>query len=182
MFNLHFHGMQFPPLEEDLSMPVAGGESRTYTFRIPEDQEPGLNWYHDHFHGTSVRAYFSGLFGFIIVEGNENDITNAPGVNEATEVLMMLSEGLVEPDGTPMRYFPTFFKFDWTSVTNGHLPEAMIYNFEEGEAALFRIASATAHPTINLRLPEHEFVLLAHDGIPLPEPVETDVITVGGGG
>ena len=54
------------------------------------------------------------------------------------------------------------------------------YDFEEGDVALFRIGSATAEPTMNLRLPEHEFVLLAHDGIPLPEPVETDVITVGG--
>ena len=149
MVNLHFHGMQFSPQEEDINMAVAGGETRTYTFQIRDDQEPGLNWYHDHVHGTSTYKYLSGLFGFIIVEGTDSDITKASGVEGATKVLMMLSEGLINSDGTPMSHFPSFFEFDWTSVTNGHLPGATTYDFEEGDVALFRIGSATAAPIVS---------------------------------
>jgi FtsP/CotA-like multicopper oxidase with cupredoxin domain len=45
--NLHFHGMEFSPsLEMLMEEWVEGGGKKTYVFDIPQDKEPGLNWYH----------------------------------------------------------------------------------------------------------------------------------------
>jgi FtsP/CotA-like multicopper oxidase with cupredoxin domain len=43
----------FSPSLENIDQVVDGGESKTYTFEIPEDAQSGLVWYHNHVHGVS---------------------------------------------------------------------------------------------------------------------------------
>lgn len=173
--------MHFSSREEDIAHSLDGGESKTYTFEVPKDKEPGLYWYHDHTHGKAAYSYMSSLFGFIIVEGTDQDITKAPGVQGTTEVLMALSEGLVNPDGTVPPFFPIVGAFNWTSVTNGHMPTATQYKFQQGDKALFRVVSVTVEPTITLSLPGHTFTILAYDGMPLPEPEIVDSVDISAG-
>jgi FtsP/CotA-like multicopper oxidase with cupredoxin domain len=87
--NLHFHGAGFPPSLEDLQHPLDGGESRTFSYTIPEDHPPGLVWYHSHVHGVGEYEMMSGLFGAMIIEGTANDVTVIPEIGNATEVIMM---------------------------------------------------------------------------------------------
>jgi FtsP/CotA-like multicopper oxidase with cupredoxin domain len=164
-----------------LDTQVHGGESRTIVLTIPEDKEPGVNWYHDHVHGKTAHAYLSSLFGFIIVEGSTADLTAAQGVVGAREILMLLSEGLVNPDGSVPPVFPIAGQFNWTGVTNGNLGTDTEYQVTQGETVLFRVASATVEPTIRMSIPNMTFTVLAYDGLPLPEPFETDVVEVTGG-
>jgi len=174
------------PMIEDVRHAIDGGESKTYTFTIPEDEEAGLHWYHNHVHGITAQSYLSSLFGAFIIEGTDSDITKSPGVEGATEVIMILSEGYVNedktvpPDGVPMFNAAE----DWDAVVNGQLWSETKYEFNQGEAVLFRAISATSYPTISLAIPSSNvtFVVLAYDGLPTPEPEEVQVVDVEPGG
>jgi Multicopper oxidase len=180
--NLHFHGMDFSPKEENLRTHVDGSQSRTYTFKVPENKEQGLYWYHNHVHGTATHSYLASLFGMIIVEGTGSDLSNAVGVKGAKEVLLMLSDGLVNPDGSVPPSFPAFAQFNWTGVTNGMLGDKVVYKVTQGENVFFRVASATSEATLRLSIPDVTFVVLANDGLVMPQATETKVVTIPGGG
>ena len=181
--NLHFHGLQFSASEEDVFQVVPGlGETRTYEFTIANDQQPGLYWYHDAVHGKLSHALMSGLYGMIVVEGNEHDITQALGIRGEKEVLMIVSEGLLQDDGTVPPYFPTAGEFNWESTVNGRPSAETQYNFRVGDRVLFRVASASVEPPIRLSVPNHQMAVVAYDGIPLPAPVLQDFVQIPPGG
>jgi FtsP/CotA-like multicopper oxidase with cupredoxin domain len=118
----------------------------------------------------------------MVIEGTDNDISNAPGISGSTEVLMLLSEGLVNDDKSIPMFFPITGQFNWNSVANGNLGQETTYAFTQHETIFFRVASATTEPTISLVIPNISFVVVGYDGLPLPEPIETDTVVVGGGG
>jgi len=55
--NLHFHGLTIPPVchqDDVMKTSVQPGDPPfEYRFRIPDDEPPGLYWYHPHIHGFS---------------------------------------------------------------------------------------------------------------------------------
>lgn len=120
--------------------------------------------------------------GLIVVEGTDNDLTKAEGVAGSREILMLLSEGLVNPDGSVPPFFPIVGQFNWTGVTNGKIGSETEYNVTQGESVLFRVASASVEPVYRLSIPGITFVVLAYDGLPLPEPEDTKVVELGEGG
>jgi FtsP/CotA-like multicopper oxidase with cupredoxin domain len=70
--NLHFHGLSIPPschADDSLKTFVGPSQSFTYRFQIPENQPPGLYWYHPHSHGHSEEQVLGGASGALIVEG-----------------------------------------------------------------------------------------------------------------
>src|SRR5262249_32680323 len=71
--NLHFHGMSIPPTchqDEVLKTTIEPGDDPfEYRIHIPEDQPPGLYWYHPHIHGFSKTQVLGGASGALIVEG-----------------------------------------------------------------------------------------------------------------
>jgi len=73
--NLHFHGLMIPPvcLQDDVLHTVVGPSAAPfeYRFQIPEDQPPGLYWYHPHLHGFTNPQVLGGASGALIVEGIE---------------------------------------------------------------------------------------------------------------
>ena len=58
--NLHFHGLTIPPVchqDDVLKTSVQPGDAPfEYRFRIPDDEPPGLYWYHPHIHGFSKES------------------------------------------------------------------------------------------------------------------------------
>jgi FtsP/CotA-like multicopper oxidase with cupredoxin domain len=56
--NLHFHGMTVPSVchqDEVLKTLIQPGDAPfEYRLRIPDDEPPGLYWYHPHVHGFSA--------------------------------------------------------------------------------------------------------------------------------
>jgi FtsP/CotA-like multicopper oxidase with cupredoxin domain len=88
--NLHFHGLEIPveiPLtrhEDDVlkTSIQPGARPFQYRFRVPEDQPPGLYWYHPHTHGFTKVQVLGGASGAIIAEGIERTNKAVAGLPE----------------------------------------------------------------------------------------------------
>jgi FtsP/CotA-like multicopper oxidase with cupredoxin domain len=121
----------------------------------------------------------SGLYGFMVIEG-ENDVAQAlPGTKEQ---FLLLAESLVDNStkfAEPV--FPIVFSFDWQHVTNGEIGLNKTFDYEVGDLVLFRAASASVEPTMHLTLENHTVTILARDGYTLAEPetVETLILAAG---
>jgi FtsP/CotA-like multicopper oxidase with cupredoxin domain len=106
--NLHFHGLNVAPVchqDEVIRTSVQPGEAFEYRFRIPEDEPPGLYWYHPHVHGFSSRQVLGGASGALIVEGIERALPDLAGLPE--RVLVIRDRDLMNPGATPSPNDPT---------------------------------------------------------------------------
>jgi FtsP/CotA-like multicopper oxidase with cupredoxin domain len=91
--NLHVHGFAVPaivPQDEVMRTCVdpavgpalCGQREFTYRYRIPADMPAGLYWYHPHVHGEVQAQMLMGLSGPIVVEGPEDEMRRAAGIEE----------------------------------------------------------------------------------------------------
>jgi FtsP/CotA-like multicopper oxidase with cupredoxin domain len=178
--NIHFHGAEFTPTAENTMMAIDGGESHTYEFKVNENKS-GLVWYHNHMHGTSSYSMLSGLYGFMVIEGPE-DVTQLDELQGAKEQFLIMGESLVDPEtGSPAPEFPIVMAFKWDHVTNGENGRNKTFEYDQGDLVLFRAASASVEPTMNLTLDNHTFTILSRDGFILPEPETVDYLIIGAG-
>jgi Multicopper oxidase len=109
--NVHFHGVGIPSSTEQLTAPLDGGERRIFSYKIPDDHPGGLYWYHNHVHALGTYGYLSGLFGMMIIEGHPTDILSVPEIKNAKEILMIMSESLVNENNQPVPIFPIVSKY-----------------------------------------------------------------------
>jgi FtsP/CotA-like multicopper oxidase with cupredoxin domain len=106
--NLHLHGLDIiPHLFEPLgtSNPFAKmihimpGQSYDYDIKVPDDQPPGLSWYHPHAHGSTAVQAVTGMAGPIITYG---DIDEVPEIKAAQDILLAISDiGLFPSETEP---------------------------------------------------------------------------------
>lgn len=113
--NLHLHGLDVPPhifeplgtsnpLASMISIPP-GGE-KDYPFVIPDDQPPGLNWYHPHSHGSTAVQAVSGMAGALIIRGAIDEV---PEIKAAKDYIMVVSDiGLFETNEPHADYTDSF--------------------------------------------------------------------------
>jgi FtsP/CotA-like multicopper oxidase with cupredoxin domain len=89
--NLHFHGLEIPPVchqDETLFTSVEpGGPAFEYRVKIPVTESPGLYWYHPHPHGFTEPQVLGGASGALIVEGIEQRSPRVAGLPERVLVL-----------------------------------------------------------------------------------------------
>jgi FtsP/CotA-like multicopper oxidase with cupredoxin domain len=89
--NLHFHGLEIPPVchqDETLYTSVEpGGRDFEYRVKIPLSESPGLYWYHPHPHGFTEPQVLGGASGALIVEGIEQRSPRVAGLPERVLVL-----------------------------------------------------------------------------------------------
>ncbi len=89
--NLHFHGMSIPPSchQDDVlrTLIQPGDTPFEYRIKIPEDQPPGLYWYHPHVHGFTEPQVLGGASGALIVEGIEQVRPRVAGLPERVLIL-----------------------------------------------------------------------------------------------
>ncbi len=101
--NLHFHGLMIPPVchQDDVLHTVIGPSAAPfeYRFQIPDDQPPGLYWYHPHLHGFTSAQVLGGASGALIVEGIERVNPQLAGLPE--RVLVIRDQELLNPDAQP---------------------------------------------------------------------------------
>jgi FtsP/CotA-like multicopper oxidase with cupredoxin domain len=201
--NLHFHGLTIPPVchqDEVLKTSVQPGEAFEYRFRIPDDEAPGLYWYHPHIHGFSKVPILGGASGALIVEGLERAKRAAAGLPE--RVFIIRDQDLLNPNAPPSKSEPVVPKFlidrDGDAANNGtgfgkpakdlsinyvpvpfpDYPPAVI-QMRPGERQLWRVLNASAITYLNLavlfnRAPQ-QLELVAMDGVPMgvgPESAE----------
>jgi FtsP/CotA-like multicopper oxidase with cupredoxin domain len=196
--NLHFHGLTVPPVchQDDVLKTLIGpGESPfEYRFRIPENQPPGLYWYHPHIHGFTKTQVLGGASGALIIEGIEAANKQVAGLPE--RVLVIRDQDLVNPSAPPSKSEPVLPKMlidrDGDAANNGtgfgkpakdlsinfvpvpypNYPPAAI-QLKPEERQLWRVLNASAITYLNLavlfnRVPQR-LGLVALDGVPLNE-------------
>ena len=194
--NLHFHGLTIPPTchQDDVlttSIP-AGARPFEYKFRIPENEPPGLYWYHPHIHGFAETEVLGGASGALIVEGIERADSALAGLPE--QVLVIRDRDLLHPMSPPDKSEPVipkmFFDHDGDAANTGtgfgkpakdlsinFVPvpypsyQPAIIQMKPGERQLWRVLNASAITYLNLevlfrRVPQ-PLGLVALDGVPL---------------
>jgi FtsP/CotA-like multicopper oxidase with cupredoxin domain len=204
--NLHFHGLTIPPVchqDDVLKTSVQPGDAPfEYRFKVPENEPPGLYWYHPHIHGFSKEQLLGGASGALIVEGIERAKKAAAGLPE--RVLIIRDLDLVNPNAPPAKSEPVVPKFmidrDGDAANNGtgfgkpakdlsinyvpvpypDYPPATI-EMKPGEKQLWRVLNASAITYLNLsvlfnRIPQ-PLGLVAMDGVPmnLNDPLKDSV-------
>ena len=110
--NLHFHGFTAPPVchqDDVLKTSIQPEDSPfEYRLRIPDDEPPGLYWYHPHIHGFSKTQVLGGASGAIIIEGIERADPSLAGLPERT--LVIRDQDLLNPDAPPAKSEPVISK------------------------------------------------------------------------
>src|SRR5271166_1060698 len=103
--NLHFHGLVIPPVcHQDDTLKTLIQPSAPpfeYSFQIPENQPPGLYWYHPHVHGFNKAQVLGGASGALIIEGIEAVNKEVSGLPE--RVLVIRDQELVNPNAAPVQ-------------------------------------------------------------------------------
>ncbi|MGC1783953.1 MAG: multicopper oxidase domain-containing protein [Acidobacteriaceae bacterium] len=194
--NLHFHGLTVPAnCHEDDVLRTSiqpGDPAFEYRFRIPENEPPGLYWYHPHIHGFSKTEVLGGASGALIVEGIERADSAVAGLPE--RVLTIRDQDLLNPNAPPSRFEPVVPKFlvdhDGDAVNTGtgfgkpakdlsinFVPvpypnyQPAIIKMKPGERQLWRVLNASAITYLNLavlyRRGPQPLGLVALDGVPL---------------
>ena len=194
--NLHFHGLTVPPVchqDDVLKTSVQPNDPPfEYRFRVPDNEPPGLYWYHPHIHGFSKAQVIGGASGALIVEGIERANPDLAGLPE--RVMIIRDQDLLNPDSPPSKSEPlvpkTLIDRDGDSANNGtgfgkpakdlsinyvpvpypDYPPAVI-TMKPGERQLWRVLNASAITYLNLavlydRKPQ-ELGIVALDGVPV---------------
>jgi FtsP/CotA-like multicopper oxidase with cupredoxin domain len=194
--NLHFHGLTIPPVchqDDVLRTSISPNDAPfEYRFRIPQDQPPGLYWYHPHIHGFTKAQVLGGASGALIVEGIERANKEVAGLPE--RVLIIRDQDLLNPNAPPSKSEPVVPKLlidrDGDAANNGTgfgkpakdlsinfvpvpYPDYPVASIEmkPEERQLWRVLNASAITYLNLevlfnRKPQ-PLGLVALDGVPL---------------
>jgi len=196
--NLHFHGLTIPPVchQDDVlhTSIQPGAPPFEYRFRIPENEPPGLYWYHPHIHGFTKEQVLGGASGAIIVEGLERADKAIAGLPE--RVLIIRDQDLLNPNAPPSKWEPVVPKmlFDRdgdaanTGTGFGKPAKDLSINFvpvpypdyrpaviamKPEEPQLWRVVNASAITYLNLEVlfghALQPLGLVAIDGVPLNE-------------
>jgi FtsP/CotA-like multicopper oxidase with cupredoxin domain len=194
--NLHFHGLTVAAVchqDDVLKTSVQPGDPPfQYKFRIPENEPPGLYWYHPHIHGFSKPQVLGGASGAMIIEGIERANKEVAGLRE--RVLVIRDQDLINPNAPPAKSEPVVPKFmvdqDGDSANNGtgfgkpakdlsinfvpvpypDYPPAAI-QMKPQERQFWRVLNASAITYLNLAIlykhAPQQLGVVALDGVPL---------------
>ena len=194
--NLHFHGLTVPPVchQDDVLKTSIQPEDPPfeYRFRVPENEQPGLYWYHPHIHGFSSPQLLGGASGALVIEGIERANPEVAGLPE--RVFVIRDQNLLNPNAPPNKSEPVVPKFlidrDGDAANNGtgfgkpakdlsinfvpvpypDYPPAKI-EMKPGERQLWRVLNASAVTYLNLALlfqkTPQMLGIVAMDGVPI---------------
>ncbi len=194
--NLHFHGLTIPPSchqDDTLKTSIQPGDPPfEYRFRIPENQPPGLYWYHPHIHGFTREQVLGGASGALIVEGIERADSAVAGLSE--RILVIRDQDLLHPTAPPSTSEPAVPKVlldhDGDTANTGlgygrpakdlsinFVPvpypdyQPAIIQMKPEERQLWRVVNASGITYLDLELrfanAPQQLGLVAIDGVPL---------------
>ena len=194
--NLHFHGLTIPPVchqDDVMKTSVQPGDAPfEYRFRIPENEPPGLYWYHPHIHGFSKQQLLGGASGALIVEGIERAKKITAGLPE--RVFIIRDQDLMNPNAPPSKSEPVVPKFlvdrDGDAANTGtgfgkpakdlsinYVPVPFpdyspgIIEMKPGEKQLWRVLNASAITYMNIevlyRHVPQPLGVVGMDGVPM---------------
>ena len=195
---VHFHGLFVPSdvdgSEEEGTLPVPPHGTRSYKFT---PTPAGTRWYHTHTMSMDDlhRGSFTGMFGFLVVEGGnnpgnydqehylalrdwepyfttmgmDNDDLEAPGPQPERPAQMDTRKGGLEVAS------------DTYSINDKILGAGDPIRVKQGDRVLFHFLNASAIENRHLSLAGHKFHVIALDGNPVATPAAVDVLMLGPG-
>ncbi|HWC19927.1 MAG TPA: multicopper oxidase domain-containing protein, partial [Terriglobales bacterium] len=177
MTNLHFHGLHVSPntpQDDVLTMMAAPGETLHYSVQVPQQQPPGLYWYHTHSHGESYVQDLDGMSGAIVVEGIERYV---PEVLDMRERILVLRDVVLPKDAVERKNVMKSVAMQTTQCgTAPEDPERAIsvngslrprIEIAPGERQFWRIVNASPDRYVDLELDSASLDVVALDGMPL---------------
>jgi len=169
--NLHFHGMTIPPTchqDEVLRTAVASGSVFDYRITIPQDEPPGLYWYHPHPHGFTERQVQGGASGALIVEGIDDIDPSLRSMDERELVLRDQQRIGLEAPGPTVPAWDISANFVPITYSHGQ-PAVML--MQPGKKEFWRVLNAAADTIFNLQILFDDVALpieiVAIDGVPI---------------
>ncbi|GAA6524771.1 multicopper oxidase family protein [Intrasporangium sp. DVR] len=174
--NLHTHGLHVSPAgkgDNPFRM-VEPGESAQYEFAIPQDHPAGTFWYHPHHHGTVADQVFGGLFGALIVAGQDE-----PDLPERLLVVSDISLDAADFPTDPSLPEVMMGREGKLVLVNGqHQPRI---DLVAGAVERWRVVNACVSRFLRLALDGHQLGLLGIDGQALTSPTPVDTVTLAPG-
>jgi suppressor of ftsI len=177
MTNLHFHGLHVSPdsPEDDvLSMMAMPGQSLHYVVNIPQDQPPGLYWYHTHPHGESYQQDLDGMSGAIVIDGIDRYV---PEVRSMKERILILRDAKVREHDATSDALKTQVQLSPTAcgAATGEPERIFTVNgvvrpqigIASGEKQFWRIVNASPDLYADLEIDTEQLAVVALDGMPL---------------
>ncbi len=172
--NLHFHGMNVSPTcgqDEVVHTMIQPGDTFTYDVQIPQDEPPGLYWYHSHPHGFSEGQVQGGAAGALIVEGIQNVNTSLTGLPQ--RLFVVRDQLLPDSESTDANIPAWDISLNYVPVPYPNYPPAIVQT-PAVEQEFWRVLNAAADSILNV-----QYVV---DGVPQPvEVVAIDGYPIGGG-
>ena len=149
--NIHFHGTNVAPTcgqDEVIHTLIQPGQSFDYDVQIPQNEPPGLYWYHPHPHGLSEGQVQGGATGALIVEGLQNVDTALAGLPERTFVLR--DQLLPAPEANDSNIPAWDLSINYVPATYPSYTPAIIQT-NPGQQELWRVANTGADTILNLQ-------------------------------
>ena len=174
--NVHFHGMNVPPVchQDDVinTLIQPNTDPFEYNMQIPPTQPPGLYWYHPHVHGFTEFQVNGGAAGALIVNGIEHIHPEVAGLTE--RVFTIRQQYLV-----PWIPGPYQLTLNYQTAAFPNSPSPVI-DMKPGEKQFWRVANATLQDFLQLQVPVNgtpeQLELISLDGYPLEKPRMQDTI------
>ena len=183
--NLHTHGLHVSPNgnSDNVFLEVAPGETFDFEIAIPDDHTGGLFWYHPHKHGGVCQQVRGGMAGALIVRGEIDEVPEIAAAKEQVLVLQAIELGddYALPDPIPhpdpnQAFFPRSRYF--YTVNGQLLPKITMY---PGEVQRWRMLNAAEGKFLSFHIQEHDFNVVAWDGLTMHAPeADSDVMMSGG--
>ena len=149
--NIHFHGTNTAPVcgqDEVVHTLIHPGQSFDYNVQIPQNEPPGLYWYHPHPHGFSEGQVQGGATGALIVEGLQNVNPALAGLTERTFVIR--DQVLPASESNDANIPAWDLSINYVPVTYPNYKPAVIQT-NPTQQELWRVANTAADTILNLQ-------------------------------
>jgi len=176
--NLHFHGLNVPPLchQDDVITTLIQPSTTPFKYQvqIPANEPPGLYWYHPHPHGYTAFQVNGGAAGAIVIGGIEKIKPQVAGLTE--RVLVIRQQFL-----NPLSWIPGSYQLTVNFQPATFPAEASpIIQRKPGEKQFWRVANASTQAFLDLQVlfgtTAQTLELISMDGVPVTgDPMVTDI-------
>jgi len=169
--NIHYHGTNVTPQcggDNVTKTLINSGSTFQYSFTFPQNEPPGLYWYHPHIHGLAERDLLGGATGALVVDGIENVQPAVQGLRQRILILrdQPQIQGIGESPGNCGNGVP------FQDLTVNYVPidsnqaqpggpvtfTPAVLHMERGETQFWRVTNSTADTILDLQV--------LYDGVP----------------
>ncbi|HKE23232.1 MAG TPA: multicopper oxidase domain-containing protein [Bryobacteraceae bacterium] len=173
--NIHYHGTNTSPgchADNVTKTLINSGTTFHYSVAFPNNEPPGLYWYHPHVHGIAEAAVFGGASGALIVDGIEDVQPAVSGLQE--RVLVIRDQPTLQqlPESNPQ--VNSKFEIPNHDLTVNYVPgdattkiqngvttfTPSILNMQRNQPQFWRICNCTSDTILDLQV--------VFDGVPQP--------------